>query len=131
MDITLKRARAIQCSWLARTLVLLLRETLPPSVTFLPGTHVSGLEEESCGSGRVVVRLEGRDAPLTTELLVAAEGLFSPVRRQLLDDGPPNFMGTVVFRALVTEAQVQLIRVMSGITQTHQSNEWHHTDSSE
>ena len=40
------------------------------------------------------------------ELLVGADGLWSPVRQQLLNDGPPQPTGHLAYRALVRQADL-------------------------
>jgi 2-polyprenyl-6-methoxyphenol hydroxylase-like FAD-dependent oxidoreductase len=41
---------------------------------------------------------------VSASLLVAADGYFSRVRRQCLDDGPPEYRSTVIWRARLSAA---------------------------
>ena len=47
-------------------------------------------------------QLQSHDSPIA----VAADGVWSPLRRQLLDDGLPNFTGHIAYRALVAQADL-------------------------
>ncbi len=49
------------------------------------------------------LHLVGQDTPVTAKLLVAADGYFSRVRQQCIDDGPPTWAGTCIWRATVAE----------------------------
>jgi salicylate hydroxylase len=42
----------------------------------------------------------------TAALAVAADGVWSPLRQQLLDDGLPTFTGHIAYRALVAQADL-------------------------
>jgi 2-polyprenyl-6-methoxyphenol hydroxylase-like FAD-dependent oxidoreductase len=61
------------------------------------GCEVRGFVEDE---GKVeVTLLDGTVA--TGDLLVGADGLRSPVRRQLLGDGDPTYLGSTIWRGLV------------------------------
>lgn len=44
----------------------------------------------------------------TGEALVVADGVWSPLRQQLLQDGPPAYSGHLAYRTLVSQAQLPL-----------------------
>jgi salicylate hydroxylase len=48
----------------------------------------------------------GDDPPVEGEVLVGADGLWSPLRQWLLDDGPPRITGHLAYRALVRQADL-------------------------
>ncbi len=48
----------------------------------------------------------GDDPPVEAEVLVGADGLWSPVRQWLLGDGPPRSTGHLAYRALVRQADL-------------------------
>jgi salicylate hydroxylase len=48
----------------------------------------------------------GDDPPVEAEMLVGADGLWSPVRQWLLADGPPRMTGHLAYRALVRQADL-------------------------
>ncbi|WP_395058558.1 FAD-dependent monooxygenase [Polaromonas sp.] len=48
----------------------------------------------------------GDDPPVEAEVLVGADGLWSPVRQWLLGDGPPRSIGHLAYRALVRQADL-------------------------
>ncbi|MFF8652645.1 FAD-dependent monooxygenase [Streptomyces huasconensis] len=74
-----------------------LREALP-SRSLKPGSEVSGVREEG---GRLVV--DHRNGESLADLVVAADGLRSPVRRALWPEAPaPRYAGYTAWRA-VTE----------------------------
>lgn len=52
------------------------------------GHEFERYEEDADG---VLVHFKGRAAPVRGKLMVGCDGLFSPVRRQCLADGPPDF----------------------------------------
>ncbi|RZJ15886.1 MAG: FAD-dependent oxidoreductase, partial [Haliea sp.] len=56
-------------------------------------------------SGTVTVQ-SGDDPPVEAEVLVGADGLWSPVRQWLLADGPPRSTGHLAYRALVRQADL-------------------------
>ncbi|CAL8461953.1 g1484 [Coccomyxa elongata] len=71
---------------------------LPPDdVVF--NSRFDSYEEDSEG---VTVRFVGDSpAPVRAKVLIGADGYFSAVREQCLGDGPPDFAGTVCWRARV------------------------------
>jgi len=48
----------------------------------------------------------GDDPPVEAEVLVGADGLWSPVRQWLLGDGPPRGTGHLAYRALVRQSDL-------------------------
>ncbi|GAB3470404.1 FAD-dependent monooxygenase [Polaromonas eurypsychrophila] len=55
-------------------------------------------------------------APLECDVLVGADGLWSPVRQWLLGDGPPRSTGHSAYRALVRQADLPEVLRSSQIT---------------
>uniref|UniRef100_A0A7R9VQH3 FAD-binding domain-containing protein n=1 Tax=Chlamydomonas euryale TaxID=1486919 RepID=A0A7R9VQH3_9CHLO len=93
--------KSVQLPW--HDLVMVLFHALPKSVEFMQGVKMQRYEQLADGS--VAVFVEGKEQPVTARLLVASDGYFSPVRRQLLDDGPPDFKDVVIFRTTISEEQ--------------------------
>lgn len=60
------------------------------------GSEVVGFDQDDSG---VNVALRG-GATVHADLLVGAEGLRSPVRRRLLGDGDPDYLGSTVWRGI-------------------------------
>jgi 2-polyprenyl-6-methoxyphenol hydroxylase-like FAD-dependent oxidoreductase len=60
------------------------------------GADVSGYEDD--GAGVKVILRDGTAA--TGDLLVGADGLRSAVRRQLLSDGDPEYLGSTIWRGI-------------------------------
>ncbi len=54
----------------------------------------------------VVTVQSGDDPPVEAEVLVGADGLWSPVRQWLLGDGPPRATGHLAYRALLPQADL-------------------------
>ncbi len=52
---------------------------------------------------------QGQRQSHTGDLAVAADGVWSPLRQQLLGDGPPVFTGHIAYRALVAQADLPAI----------------------
>ena len=52
------------------------------------------------------VLTHGQSKQHAAELAVAADGVWSPLRQQLLDDGPANFTGHIAYRAMVAQADL-------------------------
>ncbi|DBB16334.1 TPA: hypothetical protein ACH3X3_014633 [Trebouxia sp. C0006] len=75
----------------------LLFDHLPDGIVHFD-TQVTHYEEDEEG---VTVHFSGKTPPRRAKLLVGADGYFSKVRTQCLDDGPPDFVGTVMWRARV------------------------------
>ncbi|HLQ62906.1 MAG TPA: FAD-dependent monooxygenase [Candidatus Acidoferrales bacterium] len=71
----------------------LLLQTLGPE-RVSPGTEVTGFSQ-TASAVRVVL---GNGRELEAGLLVGADGLRSAVRRQLLDDGEPRYLGCTAWR---------------------------------
>ncbi len=69
----------------------------------------------------VHLHLAGQDTPITAKLLVAADGYHSKVRAQCLADGPPNWAGTAVWRAIVAEER----SVLHGSGFAHGASRWY------
>ncbi len=68
------------------------------------GADVGGFEDDGV---QVQVRL--RDGTVAAgDLLVGADGLRSAVRRQLLDDGDPVYMGSTIWRGIVGSEGIPL-----------------------
>ncbi|EIE25083.1 FAD/NAD(P)-binding domain-containing protein [Coccomyxa subellipsoidea C-169] len=75
---------------------------LPPD-TVVFDSRFESYEEDSEG---VTVKFEGGEpGPVRAKVLIGADGYFSAVRQQCLDDGPPDFAGTVCWRARVNMKQ--------------------------
>lgn len=65
------------------------------------GLHLNGVVNGFQQSD-AVVRILMRDGTAAAgDLLVGADGLRSPVRRQLLDDGDPVYLGSTIWRGVV------------------------------
>jgi len=75
-------------------------DALPPDVVRL-GARVERVEQED-GSAAVVV--DGRR--IRADAVVAADGIRSPIRQQLVGADDPVFSGTVVYRGLVPREDV-------------------------
>jgi len=73
-----------------------LTDALPPGALRL-GTAVEGVDQDEHG---VTVRMSGGDR-LHAEVVVAADGIRSRLRRQLAGPDDPVFSGTVVYRGVV------------------------------
>jgi salicylate hydroxylase len=72
-----------------------------------PGSEVIGYDQDGA---RVTARLAGRGA-VQGCALIAADGLWSNVRRQMLDDGPPHVSGHTTYRSVVpTEKMPEELR---------------------
>jgi salicylate hydroxylase len=52
------------------------------------------------------VLTQGESQQHAAALAVAADGVWSPLRQQLLDDGPANFTGHIAYRALVAQTDL-------------------------
>ncbi|PJE34028.1 salicylate hydroxylase [Pseudooceanicola lipolyticus] len=63
---------------------------------------VTGYDQD--GSG-VTLRLEGR-AAITGRALIGAEGLRSPIRQQMIGDGPPRVSGHTTYRSVIPTEQM-------------------------
>ena len=68
-----------------------------PLVRLSPSTKVSGFEDHG---DKVVVQAED-GASFEGAALIGADGLWSDVRRQLLDDGKPRVSGHIAYRAVI------------------------------
>ncbi|MHB8587214.1 MAG: FAD-dependent monooxygenase [Candidatus Dormibacteraceae bacterium] len=66
--------------------------------------HVSGFQQR--GAEVEVIMRDGTAA--AGELLVGADGLRSPVRRQLLEDGDPTYLGSTIWRGIVDSHGISL-----------------------
>lgn len=64
--------------------------------------RVEGYDQEADG---VRVRLEGRD-PVNGVALIAAEGLRSPIRAQMIGDGEPGVSGHTTYRSVIPTEQM-------------------------
>ena len=60
-------------------------------------TRVTGFDQDD---GRVRIRLEASES-LDALALVGADGIYSKVRDALLNDGPPEASGAIIFRAVI------------------------------
>ena len=49
---------------------------------------------------------QGQPQQHTAAVAVVADGVWSPLRQQLLGDGPPSFTGHIAYRALVAQADL-------------------------
>jgi salicylate hydroxylase len=99
VDRGLESARHIHRADLHAILFEAVRAIDPRSV--LTGKNLHRVDD-STSAGPVMHFADGSSA--ACELLVAADGARSTVRRELFDDGPPQFAGQVAFRCLVPSA---------------------------
>jgi len=53
-----------------------------------------------------LIVLDEKGDSLTASALVGADGLWSRVRAQMLDDGPPRFTGHLAYRAMMAQADL-------------------------
>ncbi|KAK9906811.1 hypothetical protein WJX75_008443 [Coccomyxa subellipsoidea] len=72
-----------------------LYEGLPPGVVDF-GRRYASYDDQ--GSDGVLVKMKDGSS-LRARLLIGADGYFSKVRTQMLDDGPPEFTGNIMWRA--------------------------------
>jgi 3-hydroxybenzoate 6-monooxygenase len=72
-----------------------------PWITLRPGTAVTGYEHDG---GGVAVRTAGEPIPATA--LIAADGVHSAVRAQLVGDGAPEVVGITVYRTVIPMERV-------------------------
>ncbi len=77
-------------------------DALPPGVLRL-GARVAGVDQHD---DRVEVVLEGGER-VTADALVAADGIRSPLRQQLVGVEEPVFSGTVVYRGVIPRERAQ------------------------
>lgn len=75
-----------------------LAHCLPEPDILRQGSCVEGLEEEG---GRVRISTKGGEDDIEAGLVIGADGFFSPVRQQILNDGLPTYAGSRLWRALV------------------------------
>lgn len=75
-----------------------LQEALPPGIISLDH-YCTGFTQNS---DSVSVHFKGQDS-VKAGLLVGADGLNSAVRQILLNDGPPRYMGSMSWRAVVQD----------------------------
>lgn len=73
-----------------------------PGIALHTGRAVAGFTQDATG---VTLRFED-GAAATGTALVAADGLWSRIRRQVLDDGPPTVSGHIAYRAVLPMNQV-------------------------
>src|SRR3990170_4538969 len=73
-----------------------------PLVTLLASQKVAGYEDRG---DRVVVSTEA-GANVEGEVLIAADGLWSKVRGQLVGDGKPRVSGHIAYRAVIPTSKV-------------------------
>jgi 2-polyprenyl-6-methoxyphenol hydroxylase-like FAD-dependent oxidoreductase len=72
------------------------------------GSQVTGYEEDRA---QVVVKLH--DGTVRTgDLLVGADGLRSVVRRQLIGDGDPAYLGSTIWRGIVGSGEIVLTHAL-------------------
>ena len=75
-----------------------LAHTLPRPEILRLGSCVEGFKEEG---GRVNISMRGSESDIEAGLVIGADGFFSRVRAQTLNDGPPTYAGSRIWRALV------------------------------
>jgi salicylate hydroxylase len=78
-----------------------LAHCLPEPDILRLGSCVEGLEEGGGPGGRVRISMRGGEADIEAGLVIGADGFFSPVRQQILNDGLPTYAGSRLWRALV------------------------------
>jgi 2-polyprenyl-6-methoxyphenol hydroxylase-like FAD-dependent oxidoreductase len=83
------------------------------------GVEVSGFQEDADGL-RVLAR---NGSAVRGDLLIGADGLRSAVRRQLLGDGDPTYLGSTIWRGIVQGNGV-LIEPESGINWVGRGSEF-------
>ncbi|EIE24293.1 acyl-CoA N-acyltransferase [Coccomyxa subellipsoidea C-169] len=72
-----------------------LYEALPPGVVDF-GRRYASYDDQ--GADGVIVNFKDGSS-VRARMLIGADGYFSKVRRQMLDDGPPEFTGNIMWRA--------------------------------
>lgn len=77
-----------------------LRETLPSDIVCLDRCCTGFTQNRD----RVTVHFDDRES-VTAGLLVGADGINSIVRQALLDDGPPRYMNTMSWRAVIDRGE--------------------------
>ena len=68
-----------------------------PLVEIRTGHRVTGYDQEGIS---VTLHVEGRSS-LTGRALIAADGLRSPIRAQMIGDGPPRVSGHTTYRSVI------------------------------
>ncbi|PRW39250.1 FAD NAD(P)-binding domain-containing [Chlorella sorokiniana] len=77
-----------------------LAAALPPGVLHQEAAFARN-EEAAAG---VTLHFHGEQRPpMTAQLLIGADGAQSGVRQQLLEDGPPSFLGSAIWRGVAPE----------------------------
>ncbi|WP_027013896.1 FAD-dependent monooxygenase [Comamonas composti] len=85
-----------------------LHQLLLDALLTYPSVHLNlnqGLDSFSEADGVVTVRTRAGKL-IEGDALIAADGVRSQLRQQLLGDGPPRFSGHLAYRALVHQAQL-------------------------
>ncbi|KAF6255561.1 hypothetical protein COO60DRAFT_1702741 [Scenedesmus sp. NREL 46B-D3] len=78
-----------------------------PQASISTGCPVTGYKQQDDGTiqllGPAASSSASSDAEViaTCNILIGADGWFSPIRQQLLQDGPPSFKDAVVYRARI------------------------------
>jgi salicylate hydroxylase len=89
------------CAW--HELQSLLAHSLPPGVLHQE-VQFDRFEEAADGSS-VTLHFKGGRPPMTTRLIVGADGGQSGVRQQVLADGPPLYQDTAIWRAVMPQPE--------------------------
>ena len=80
-----------------------LARDLPEETELRLGASVTAIKESSAGGLRIAI--DGSDEDVEARLVVGADGYFSRVRSQFIGDGPPEYVGSAVIRALVDQPE--------------------------
>ncbi|KAL3136312.1 hypothetical protein ABBQ38_005577 [Trebouxia sp. C0009 RCD-2024] len=75
----------------------LIFDNLPPGTVEF-NTQVASYDEDADG---VTIHFDDGQPSVRAKLLIGADGYFSRIRKQCLDDGPPKFAGLVMWRARI------------------------------
>jgi salicylate hydroxylase len=72
-----------------------------PNITLTLGARVTACAESDGAISATIVRGDGTHAREDGDILIAADGVHSTLRRQFLGDGPARYTGRCAFRAMI------------------------------